>query len=358
MVAATSSFSRAAFPTPSLSRTGGAAVTAKPAVSSPATINGVYALSAVQGGLINSQVLANPYVDGIVLHYSWAAIEPRDGVFNWNPVDSQIAQAKARGKKVSLSVMAGYQSPSWLYAEGAEGFQFVWDKPWGPPLCSVQKIPVPWDSIFLARWTAFVQAFGGRYSSNPTVSHVKIAGINSYTHEIFLPHSVKVSVNGGQCTTFNDVADWQAIGYTRTKVEAGWQQIADTYHLFFPNMKFAAQLLPAGFPPIDANGNLISGQTMDYQVSADILNNGIADYGLQFVGQNNGLSATWIWPTLVSVSGQIYTGYQMVGVMGSSLQAAVTLAVRSKAKFIEIYTTDILNPSLQPVLQSAHQNLQ
>lgn len=342
-----------------------AAPIAKSHAGSPAkttvavTINGVYATQGVrQNSSINSRVLTNRYVDGIVLQYSWAVIEPRDAVFNWKPVDSQIAQAEASGKKIALSVTAGYQSPSWLYAEGAEGFQFVWDKPsWGPPPCSVQTIPVPWDPIFLARWTAFVQAFGARYGSNPAVSNVKVTGLNSKTSEISLPLSVNAPINGGQCTSFNDVADWQAVGYTRTKVEAAWQQIANSYQASFPDKQFTAELVP-GFPPIDDDGNIIPRATADYQVSADIISNGIADYGLQFVGQNNGLSATWIWPTLVSVSGQIDTGYQMVGVMGNNLQAAVTLAVQSNAKFLEIYTTDILNPKLQSVLASAHQSLQ
>jgi len=326
-------------------------------VTSTTSINGIYAVGATNGA-INRQVLANPYVDGIALHYSWATIEPQDGVFNWKLVDNQIAQAKAAGKKVSLSVMAGYQSPAWLYAAGAERFEFVWDMAWGPPLCSVQTIPVPWDSIFLGRWVAFVQALGNRYGSNPTVSHVKINGINSKTEEIFLPLSVNAPINSGQCTSFNDVADWQAVGYTLTKVEAAWEQIADTYHNSFPQKPFAAQLVPGGFPPINSNGKVIRGAIADYQVSADIISNGIADYGLQFIGQNNGLTAVWIWQELASVSTQIDTGYQMVGVMGSNLGPAVTLAVQSNAKFIEIYGTDILNPKLRSVLKSAHQSLQ
>ncbi|MGO9059168.1 MAG: hypothetical protein ACLQU2_17535 [Candidatus Binataceae bacterium] len=71
-----------------------------------ASVGGVYALDAVANNSINAQVLTNPDVDGIVLRFGWTAIETRDGVFNWKQLDSQIAQAAAHGKKVSIGIFA------------------------------------------------------------------------------------------------------------------------------------------------------------------------------------------------------------------------------------------------------------
>ena len=148
------------------------------------------------------------------------------------------------------------------------------------PPCSIQTIPVPWDPIFQARWTAFIRAFGQRYDSNPTVTQVKLTGINYETEEHSLPHSVKASINGGKCKSYNDVANWQSIGYTRVKVMDAWGQIANAYHDFFPHKPFAAQLVPGGFPPIDSNGAIIARQSVDYQVTTDILNAGMTEYRL------------------------------------------------------------------------------
>lgn len=321
------------------------------------TIDGVYALNAVENGSIDSRVLANPDVYGIVLRFGWTAVEPRDGVFDWSQLDSQLAQAAAHGKKVSIGIFAGYGAPSWLYTEHAQQFKFVWDEQWGPPPCSVQTIPVPWDPIFQARWSAFVRALGQRYDLNPTVTHVKLTGINYETEENSLPHSVKASINGGQCKSYNDVANWQSIGYTRTKVIDAWHEIAQAYHDFFPYKPFAAQLVPGGFPPLDDSGRIIPKQTVDYELTTDILNEGIIDYRNQFVGQNNGLTATWIWPELVSDATKITTGYQMAQIMGSALGAAIDLAIKSDAKFLEIYTTDILNPGLRDDLAYARKHL-
>ena len=325
-------------------------------ICASAGIYGVYSLSGATTGPINSGILSNPYVDGIVLRYDWNAIEPQDGVFNWSTIDNQIAQVRAHGKMISLGVKAGFRSPSWIYAEGAQKFDFVWDLPSLAPLCSVQSLPVPWDPIFLSKWNLFVQALGRRYSSNAALTDVKISGINSKTEELTLPHSVNVAINGGQCTSYNDVENWQAIGYTRTKVENAWQQIADTFHSSFPLPNITAQLVPGGVPPIDANGQIIPGEAVDYELSEDLLNRGISDYRL-FAGENNGLSKTWIWQSLVAVAGQITTGYQTLGIMGSNLQPALNLAIKSGAKFVEVYGQDVLDPSQQSTLANAHQIL-
>ncbi|MGO9059167.1 MAG: hypothetical protein ACLQU2_17530 [Candidatus Binataceae bacterium] len=189
------------------------------------------------------------------------------------------------------------------------------------------------------------------------MTHVKLTGINYETEEHSLPHSVKASIDGGKCKSYNDVVNWQSIGYTRTKVIDSWRQIADAYRDFFPHKPFAAQLVPGGFPPIDGNGRIIAKQTVDYQVTTDILNEGVTEYRSQFIGQNNGLSATWIWSQLADDARQIDTGYQTAQIMGGNLRAAIDLALNADAKFVEIYTTDILDPDLRDALAYAHEHL-
>ena len=75
--------------------------------------------------------------------------------------------------------------------------------------------------MFLRKWTAFVRAFGGRYSSNPTVTAVKISGINSVDEETSVPYGIDQAISNGttSCTGYNDVANWQAAGYLRSLIE-------------------------------------------------------------------------------------------------------------------------------------------
>jgi len=127
-------------------------------------MEGVYAAF-----LSNSQVptaMANSNVDGMQVLEPWNVVEAQEGVFDWTAIDSVVAEAASYGKKISLGIQAGYETPSWVYADGAQAFPFVWDKSTTttPAICSVQNIPVPWDPVFLSKWQTFVAALGARYA--------------------------------------------------------------------------------------------------------------------------------------------------------------------------------------------------
>ncbi len=86
----------------------------------------------------------------------------------------------------------------WVYADGAQIFNFIWDQTsWGPSLCSTAAIPVPWDPVFLAKWRTLIQAFGTHYNSNPTVVGVKITGVNAESEETNLPLFVNKPISSG-----------------------------------------------------------------------------------------------------------------------------------------------------------------
>ena len=257
-----------------------AVATASWASSPP--IGGVYALTPPNPSVsqIPTAVLNNAFVDGIALRVGWNVLEPAPHSFQWGAIDTILALAASHKKLVSISVQGGIESPSWLYSQGAESYKFMWDVAFGPAECTVARIPIPWDSVFQARWAEFVAAFGSRYGSNPRITFVKLTGLNSKTEETFLPNAAPGQpVDGGRCRTMNDVQNWLNAGYTRTKVENAWLAIANEFDRAFPNREFAAMLVPGGFPPIDGGGNLIASAACDYQVTDDILSDGIKDYG-------------------------------------------------------------------------------
>jgi PKD repeat protein len=332
-----------------------------------APTTGVYVLG-IPNASASQSLLTNPYVDGLAVRAMWNFIEPTPGAYNWSYLDSVINAAAAAGKKVSLSITAGINTPSWVYSAGAQAFSFVDSSSSSP-----QTIPIPWDPVFLAQWKGMIQQLGARYACNAALTHVKITGINYNTAETFLPHSQGVSVTQGtsQWTTTNDVANWQAAGYTRTKLENAWQTVADAWSQAFPNQQISSMLVVAGFPPIDNNGNVFAcPQGGDTQVVTDLINRGMARYGTQFIAQNNGLSDTWIMPQVTGAADQVTTGHQMLWwVTGDStyamnngtaidpataFQNAVNSAVAAHARFLEVYSQDVGNAVLQGVLANAH----
>jgi hypothetical protein len=313
----------------------------------------------------NTQVLNNADVDGIAVKVAWNVVEAADGVYTWNEVDSVVGQVAAVGKKVTLDVVAGFETPAWIFSEGAQGFNFVWDVPWGPSECSIVTIPVPWSAIYLEKLEAMIQAMGAHYNSNPTVTGVKIAGINSTDEETTLPYLIRETISNGRtkCTGYDNVANWQAVGYTRLLVESAWEQIAGTYYAAFPNKALIAILNPGGFPPIDDNGATFVTSApaigQDQQASVDIIAAGASAYGEQFGLQYDGL-ISWGqgWSTEASYAEQIITGYQTASALGASLSKALTIATNAQADYLELYAVDINNASLMATIASARAALQ
>ena len=330
------------------------------AVSLQATtpVGGLYALTKIDPTSIEPSVLSNPNVDGIALRYSWDELEPADGTFDWSGIDAAVAAAGAAGKRVSISVSAGYRTPAWVYAEGARSIHFVWDEKWGATLCSVQSTPVPWDAVFIAKWSAFARALGERYGTNPIVADLKLTGINYKSEETSLPHAAGGPIAGGACTSFNDVAAWVTAGYTRALVENAWLQIAAVWSQS-SSKPFAAMLNPDGFPPIDEAGAIEQGRKSDYGTTSDLLSLGRALYPTRFIAQNNGLSPHWIWTPLAATGSSAPSGYQMVGPSGNQTdaQAALELALKGSAQFVEMYIPDIINPNLSGIMAAAHLRL-
>jgi Beta-galactosidase len=340
-----------------------------------ASPSGVYALS--NGKKITPQaVLENPNVDGLALRYSWDELEPREGVFDWSRLDAQIAAAHSHGKKISLGVTAGIHTPAWVYAGGAHYFTFVWDKSWGPPICSRQRIPIPWDPLFIAKWTAFVRQLGMRYSESRTVVYIKITGINAGTQETLLPHSREIPIvrAADACVSNDDVAEWQASGYSRRKIEQTWLDIAGSFAASFPQSSLGLMLVPGGFPPIQEEGQLMIGKKRDRKIALNLISEGLEKYGSRLVIQNNGLSAAHGWKEMAKLPTGTMNGWQMLWRATndpscrmnnrlhpcdphSVLLAAVERGLRSNPAFIEIYQADILNPGLQDIVADAHNRL-
>ena len=63
------------------------------------------------------------------------------------------------GKKVGISISAGFYTPQWVYDSGATKYDLVDG--------SGNVMPLPWEAAFRNKWLAFISAFGARYDGNP-----------------------------------------------------------------------------------------------------------------------------------------------------------------------------------------------
>lgn len=342
---------------------------------------GLYALGTSSSTpQVPAAVEANPYVDGVALRFSWATLEPAEGQFAWTTLDNEVQTAASHGKKVALSVAAGYNTPAWVYTAGARSFSFIWSSTWGPLPCTSQQIPIPWDSVYLQKWNAFIAALGQRYDGNNTVTWVHVTGVNTSTEEMFLPiaqgNAIAVTVQrkAYSCNANDDVRNWLAAGYTRSLAESAWKSADAAFAAAFPHHLLGPMTVPGGFPPIDQNGREIPNRAVDWQVLTDMLTDEHQTWGARFFAQNNGLSAFWSWQLPASLAGKVTVTYQMLagatndptcrmnnGV--SPCDPAVVLAkatdngIAGGARYLEIYPGDIANPALQTLLESTQKRL-
>jgi hypothetical protein len=327
-----------------------------------ASINGVYALGQPNRP-IPPQILDNPNVDGLALRFAWDGLEPADGEFNWGPLDQEFAAAVAHGKVVSLIVMPGRLTPSWVYAAGAQSVSLPdCQGRFGAPTVS-GRFPIPWDPVFLSKWQAFLRALGQRYGRNPAFVLMKITGLNAVSGETALSR-------GGPCM-MSDASAWRAAGYTRERLMQAYARLLDTYDQAFPDQKFALMLVPRALPPLDDAGRVVRGPGA--QSPDELIDMGIHRFGSKFVVQNNGLSSFWSWERIAQLRDRVTVGYQMLwNVTGDPqcrmggngacdpapvLRGAVTRGIDTGASYLEIYLRDLLNPELQPIIAEAHQHL-
>lgn len=346
-----------------------------PWFSSP---KGVYVLSDLDGWL-SQTALEHPSVDGVSLRLRWSSVEPEDGVYDWTVLDSYVDRAQAAGKSIGLYLSAGVNTPDWVYDAGAVRFDFMDDQ-------AQASIPVPWDPVFLDRWTDFIGVVGERYSSRAALVQVKITGVQHKSAETGLPFSDDDLTNWLQVRNAAGGPD----GYTRVKVFNAWKRIVRAFSDAFPFQKTSGAFAPHHFPRIDDNGHEFQSSSGGDGVLADnMIAHGIDVYGPyqgaadqnnvrfhQFAAQNNGLSKTWIAADVANASNQVDTGHQMLwavsndpngrmnggvpystGAAASVLQAAVNRGVSGGARFLEFYAIDIAAPNLQGVIAQAHTTL-
>ena len=204
------------------------------------------------------QAFQNPAVDGVYLRDDWSSIEPAEGTYDWSYLDSQVAIADAAHKKIEIAVKAGTSVPNWVYADGAQQFHTITLENAQGAFCKPAVVPVPWDPVFLAKWTSFINAFGAHYANNPNVVTVKLTGIDITTDETVAPQDTgEVQTKGDKgrgaetCQTNNDVSEWISDGYTGQKVLTAWKTIASAYATAFPRQYLGIMTSVHSFPPIN-----------------------------------------------------------------------------------------------------------
>ena len=287
--------------------------------------------STVGPGSVDPTVASKPFVKGILVRIGWKDIEPTDNIYNWALLDNQITAAKSYGKKISLAIGGGPNSPNWLYSLGTQSLSFT------VPFSAT--IAVQWNSTFLNKWTEFVRALGNKYKNDTTIRLVYITNSTANGFEMQLP--------------FNPTPSYTSLAYTDQKVINSWKQVIDTFKVAFPN-----HYLTNDFHPVNSSN-----------VPAD----SIYAYAKIKLGSRYGANAWW-WTQnnttyysaqnsimLNSAANNNFTGVQMAysGVNDSAqfgaggMPAALQLAISDGICYWEIWNQDIVSAKFTSLLTNS-----
>ncbi len=165
--------------------------TATVTVSKP---KGVFSSS----GSTSNTVLNHTETRGVLIRAFWKDIEATEGNFNYAALDNQISAVKAKGKKYSLSILAGgIGSPDWLITQkNVPYYNYLFGT-------TTYKLPLIWDNTVLTYMGNLADKLAERYNDDTSL------------HLVYIP---QMTANGveGHLNGFNQ-ASFTAAGYTETK---------------------------------------------------------------------------------------------------------------------------------------------
>ncbi len=301
----------------------------------------------------------NPFISGVAVQIRWRDIEPVEGRPDWSKLDQLFAAAESSNRWVQLLIFPGFFSPPWA-VEGARSLAFQIQ--YGPGKGTPEKLPLPWDSVYLGHWFDFLKLLAARYGNSPAFRVVAAAGPTSVSAEFTLPHKPE------------DVQKWRSAGYRPSRYVGAWRKVFEEYAANFPAQYVSLSL---GFGlNIDERGQKDARAAKPTKEA--VVEEGVRILGRRFALQDSNLDGNAEpahgphgVPYVIGYNGRIVTGFQLrtsclrnSGNMGAegdpvlALKRAIHRGLQPnvaghRASYLEIYEPDVLADEMQPVLRDA-----
>ncbi len=135
----------------------------------------------------DSDLLDFPGMDHLYIRLAWAYLEPEEGRFDWDIIDSIIDKWVGKGLKIAFRISCKetstdrieqqFATPKWVMEAGAKGDYYRSGKKVGPD--------GPWeprfdDPVFLEKLENFLRAFAERHDGKSWIRYVDIGSIGDW----------------------------------------------------------------------------------------------------------------------------------------------------------------------------------
>jgi len=303
---------------------------------------------------LEQRALKNSLISGVGFQIHWSELEPVQGKPDWSKLDDLFAAADSSKKWVQLCIYPGFFAPAWAL-EGVKTDQFAVQ--YGPGRGTALSLPMPWDSVYLDRWFAFLKRLSERYGKSPAFRVIAADGPTSVSEEMTLP------------TLRQNLQKWQRDSYRPSKVLEAWQKVFQVYATDFPN-QYVSLAVGNGLN-INEEGKIDPGENARTRQAN--IDQAIRLLGRRFLLENHDLHAgpnqQEPTPFVMSYSGRVVTGLEMrcpamlcspaMGADGNpplALRKSIDQGMAPNraghhVDYLEIYEPDVLADEMQPVLQ-------
>jgi len=131
-----------------------------------------------------------PGLSTVYLRIPWSLIEPEEGKFQWEILDTPAQRWIEKGRKVAFRITASepimrWAAPEWVANAGAKGNEWgkgkmlsCWGESWESKVSLWE--PVYDDPIFLEKVENFIKAMAERYDGNSNVSFIDIGHMGTW----------------------------------------------------------------------------------------------------------------------------------------------------------------------------------
>ncbi len=173
---------------------------------------------------------SNKYLSGVYLNAKWKDLNPKDGVYKFERIDTMISLVRKNKLYYHLTIYPGYSSPEYLYEKGCVKFKAVdpnkYRKTYGQEL----TIPLPWDPVYKKYYYQLLEKLAEKYRNDPSLIAVTIVPYSFKSSELHLPASRQ------------DLKNWERYPGYKQKLGEEAKCAIDKYANLFPDKQLTFEL--------------------------------------------------------------------------------------------------------------------
>ncbi len=197
-----------------------------------------------------TKLLDDPKVNGLSTTLPWRLLQTDEDTFNWKPVDNILKLCAEHKKSLILRVStcgidnsATSDTPDWVFGEDAKSVEYIGSD--GKP----HKMPIYWNTGYLAKWGNFVAEMGDKYDKNEWIHSIGVTGGGVGGSTKIVPNFRATADKSGDAdasTRFKALNELlkKDHGMSQRQLVEHWKYVADMYPKAFPTARLNFDIDP------------------------------------------------------------------------------------------------------------------